>query len=222
MPDLNLELKFKSLGFKCIGVDEVGRGCIAGPVVSAAVVLPEEIFSKNLDSTSFWYKLNDSKKIVPKQREVLAKFIQENAIVNIAWCDVSEIDSINILHATMSAMRKACEKFLEQKSVILVDGNQNPYSKNFFKDLNQGQKNFPIVETVVGGDSKSLSIAAASIVAKVFRDKWMNEFDKQYPGYGFAKHKGYLTKEHVEALSRLGPSIIHRKSFSPVKEILLK
>lgn len=196
----NNSLYLFDLDFKeVIGVDEAGRGPLAGPVVAAAVKLKK--YSEVLD------EINDSKKLSEKKREKLYDVIMENFEVGIGIVDAIEIDKINILNATFLAMKKAlCE--LEKKienynqNIILVDGN--------FKIREYDGEQIPIVK----GDAKSLSIAAASIIAKVTRDRLMLEIDKEYPEYIFSKHKGYGTKKHVEVLKEKGAiKGIHRLSF---------
>jgi len=174
------------------GVDEAGRGPLAGPVCAAAVILP-----KNLDIPG----LNDSKKLTDKKRRELYDVIIHTAeAYAIAFADEKEVDEINILQATFRAMERAVEQLYISPDLVLVDGNRAPGLR------------FP-VRTVVKGDSLSASIAAASILAKVTRDRYMEEQDALYPQYGFAVHKGYGTKRHYEALTQLGPSPIHRMTF---------
>ncbi len=185
-------------GFTAVcGIDEAGRGPLAGPVCAAAVLLPEGLVIDGL---------NDSKKLSEKKRELLFPVIQENALAfGIGFADEKEIDEINILQATFLAMRRAFDAMQRRCDYVLVDGNRMPP--------------MPVPgETVVKGDAKSPSIAAASILAKVSRDRVMLEYAKQYPEYQFEKHKGYGTKAHVEALHAFGPSPIHRRTF--LKKIL--
>ena len=174
------------------GIDEAGRGPLSGPVFAAAVILPPETEIPGL---------NDSKKLSAKKREELFPLIQEKAIAwSVAFATEQEIDSVNILQATYLAMRRACEGLSVSADYALVDGNRMP----------------PLSipgETVVKGDSLSASIAAASILAKVSRDRLMLELDALYPEYAFAKHKGYGTALHVELLKKYGPCPIHRRSF---------
>lgn len=174
------------------GVDEAGRGPLAGPVCAAAVILP-----KGLEIPG----LNDSKKLTDKRRRELFPLIQEQAIAyGIAFASHEEIDEINILQATFLAMERALAQLKIQPELALIDGNR--------------QKDFGIkVETVVKGDSRSANIAAASVLAKVTRDLYMEQMAQEYPGYGFEVHKGYGTKAHYQALTELGPSPIHRMSF---------
>ncbi len=174
------------------GVDEVGRGPLCGPVVTAAVILPKDC--------EILY-LNDSKKLSEKRRDLLFPEIMEKAVaVAIASCTPEEIDEMNILNATKKAMREAVLKLDPKPDCVFVDAVTIP-------DLPFRQ--VPIIK----GDAKSLSIAAASVVAKVTRDRLMVELDKEYPGYGFASNKGYGTAEHIAALKELGPCKIHRRSF---------
>lgn len=174
------------------GVDEAGRGPLAGPVCAAAVILPPGLEIPGLD---------DSKKLTDKRRRELFPLIKEQAIAyGIAFADHSEIDEINILQATYLAMERAIGMLEIRPEVALIDGNR---AKDF------GLK----VQTVVKGDSLSASIAAASVLAKVTRDDYMLELAKTYPGYSFEVHKGYGTKLHYEALNKLGPSPVHRMTF---------
>lgn len=196
----NNSLYLFDLDFKeVIGVDEAGRGPLAGPVVAAAVKLKK--YSEVLD------EINDSKKLTEKKREKLYDIIVENFEIGVGVVSAIEIDEVNILNATFLAMRKAlCElqdKLKDyERNIVLVDGN--------FKIREYKGEQVPIVK----GDAKSLSIAAASIIAKVTRDRMMRELDKVYPNYDFSKHKGYGTKKHVEILKKMGPiKGIHRNSF---------
>lgn len=174
------------------GIDEVGRGPLAGPVVACAVILPKD--------TRLLY-VNDSKQLSKAKRELLYKEIIEEAVaVGIGLADEKRIDEINILQATYEAMRMAVLRLAVKPDILLNDAVTIP-------DIDIEQ--VPIIK----GDAKSISIAAASIVAKVTRDHMMEEYDAVYPGYGFAKHSGYGTKQHVDALKRLGPCEIHRKTF---------
>ena len=180
-------------GYKMIcGVDEAGRGPLMGPVCAAAVILPPHIEIEGL---------NDSKKLTEKKREALFPVITEKAVAySVAYASVEEIDEINILNAAMLAMKRAIEGLSVKADFALIDGNCC--------------RNIPVpCKTVVGGDAKSPSIAAASVLAKVSRDRLCYELDKQYPQYGFAKHKGYGTKEHMEALYKYGPCPCHRRTF---------
>jgi ribonuclease HII len=183
------------------GVDEAGRGPLAGPVVAAAVILDP---SRPIDG------LADSKALSPARREALSPMIRARSLSwGLGWVDAAEIDALNILQATMLAMRRALVALRFPPSHVIVDGNQCP-------DL--GGLGFDCTgEAVVKGDATVASVSAASIVAKVARDEFMRELDGHYPGYGFAVHKGYPTAAHIEALRRLGPSAMHRRSFGPVQ-----
>lgn len=179
-------------GIKVCGIDEAGRGPLAGPVCAAAVILPHGL---EIDG------LNDSKKLSEKKRELLYDVITENALSwFVAFSSVDEIEELNILNATFLAMRRAAEGLSLRPGLALVDGNRDPGLD---------------VETrcVVGGDGKYAEIAAASVIAKVSRDRLMYEYDKMWPEYGFAKHKGYGTREHYDALLRCGLCPVHRPSF---------
>ncbi|PIE39189.1 MAG: ribonuclease HII [Gammaproteobacteria bacterium] len=182
------------------GVDEAGRGPLAGDVVAAAVILDPDNPIAGLD---------DSKKLSKKRREALAEQIKNQAIAfAIARASVAEIDELNILHASMLAMHRAVAALPIAPVHVLVDGNRLPqwgYTS----------------EAVVKGDARVPAIAAASILAKVTRDQEMIELARQYPGYGFERHKAYPTRAHFEALAKLGPCPAHRKSFAPVRELLL-
>ena len=185
------EHKYEDLGWIC-GIDEVGRGPLAGPVVAGAVILPRD--SKILH-------LNDSKQLTAKKRDELYDVIMREAVaVGIGYASPARIDEINILQATYEAMREAISKLSVKPDVLLNDAVKIPQV-----DIRQ----VPIIK----GDAKSVSIAAASIIAKVTRDRLMEEFDKVIPGYGFASNKGYGSAEHIAALKEIGPSPIHRQSF---------
>lgn len=190
---LEYEQKYRELGHKIIcGVDEAGRGPLAGPVFAAAVILPEGLEIEGV---------TDSKKLSEKKREKLFEIIKENAV---AWCvasaSVEEIESMNILRADLLAMKRAVEGLSVKADFAMIDGNQLP-------ELEIES------EAIVGGDALSESIAAASILAKVSRDHLMKELAAKYPQYGFEKHKGYGTKAHREAILEYGPCEIHRMSF---------
>lgn len=187
-------------GFTSVcGVDEAGRGPLAGPVCAAAVILPK---GKIIDG------VNDSKKLSEKKREALFDIIKEEAVAyGVGWASVEEIEEINILNAAMLAMKRAVEELKLKPDFIYVDGNKTP--------------DFDIpCKAVIKGDANSMSIAAASILAKVSRDRLMLEYAKEYPEYMFEKHKGYGTKLHKEAILKYGPCPIHRMSF--LRKILKK
>ncbi len=193
MLDYRLEEQLKEQGYTLVcGVDEAGRGCLCGPVCAAAVILPQG-----------WNHpaLNDSKKLSPKKREELFEVIQKEAVAyGIGWGSVEEIDEINILNAALLAMRRAIDQLEPKADFALIDGNVD-------RDFQLPAK------AVIGGDGISPSIAAASILAKVSRDRLCLELDAQYPEYLIAKHKGYCTKVHREAILAHGPAPIHRKTF---------
>ena len=199
MPDYSYEKAAETSGFKLIcGVDEAGRGPLAGPVCAAAVILPDGLEIEGL---------NDSKKLSEKKREQLFDIITEKAIAySVAYGTLEEIEEKNILQATFLAMNRAIEGLELKADFALIDGNKIP----------AGIK-IPAA-AIVKGDAKSMSIAAASILAKVSRDRLLMEYDKQYPEYQFAKHKGYGTKLHTDLIKQYGPSEIHRLSF--LKNIL--
>lgn len=205
-PTLEFE---KSVGFPRLavaGVDEVGRGCLAGPVVAGAVILPDEV---DYQAHPWLLEIFDSKLVKPETRERLVPLIEGWAK---AWAigvaTVEDIDRINIFHASHLAMQRAVAGLQSVPAHILVDGKFKP-------------KELPCESTaIVQGDLKCLSIAAASILAKVWRDRQMVELDSEYPGYGFAVHKGYSTPEHSAALDKNGVLPIHRRSFAPVAERL--
>jgi ribonuclease HII len=196
---LEIEKQLRAQGLKIIaGIDEAGRGPLAGPVVCAAVVLPLEFELPGLD---------DSKKLTPRRREALFERITSDA--RIQWASAlvppDEIDRLNILRATHAGMRRAVETLTPAPDHALIDGLPVP--------------DFPVPQTaLVGGDGLCLSIAAASVIAKVQRDRLMLEYDRIHPEYGFAKHKGYPTALHFEKLRVHGPCPIHRKSFAPVAQ----
>ena len=187
------------IGGRICGVDEAGRGPLAGPVIAAAVILNPDVIPAGL---------NDSKALSPARRERLLNELMFVAEIGIGICEPEEIDRLNILWASMTAMKRAVEALGRSVDHALIDGNRIP-------------PNLPCEATaLVKGDARSLSIAAASIVAKVTRDRIMVEADMRFPGYGLAAHKGYPTKAHMEALDRLGASPIHRRSFGPVGRLL--
>ena len=193
------ERKIRALGFTNIaGIDEAGRGALAGPVVAAAVILPEKFKHK---------RLNDSKQLLPERREKIYDDLTRNhAIVwGVGMIDALEIDQINILRATHKAMHLALAALAAQPDHVLIDGNP--------------VRPFPLPQTaVIDGDCYSLSIAAASVIAKVTRDRMMREFCARFPEYCFSQHKGYATELHVAKLQAHGPCAIHRRSFEPVAQ----
>lgn len=181
------------------GIDEVGRGPLAGPVVASSVILPEDFYLPGLD---------DSKKLSKEKRETYYKYIQEQAVaIGIGKVEAAEIDAINIYEATKKAMLTSIRELTVQPDYVLVDAMKldTPYP----------------TESIIKGDSKSISIAAASVIAKVTRDRIMEKADEEYPGYHFSKNMGYGTKEHYLGLERIGISPYHRKSFAPIKDMIL-
>lgn len=205
MPDWKIE--DGHCGLIC-GIDEAGRGPWAGPVVAgAAVFLTREVSPKLLA------QLNDSKKLSAKKREYLYELLRQeeqagHILCGIGEASAAEIDELNILQATLMAMRRAVENLPQKPDIALIDGNRLP-------------KDFPCAnECFIGGDGRSYSIAAASILAKVYRDRLMSEMAKQYPHYGFEKNAGYGTKAHIEGLRQYGVTPQHRRSYRPIKEFL--
>ena len=198
-------------GFKSIaGVDEAGRGPLAGPVIAAAVILPRGYSHP---------EIQDSKLLTAKQREKLSAVLQEDAV---CWAlgrvEPEEIDRLNILQASLLAMVKALAALRTKADCILIDGNQTiPLPVFRIGEFLQGRTVYQ--RTIIKGDRSCLSIAAASIIAKVARDEIMSDLDNQFPQYGFADHKGYGCEGHFEALKRFGPSPVHRQSFKPVRAL---
>ena len=200
IPDYSFEEAAQRRGYtRIVGVDEVGRGPLAGPVVAAAVWLDPDHIPEGL---------NDSKALTAKRREALYTEIFTKADVFIASCSVEEIDEINILQASLRAMERAVAGLKVKADYVLVDGNKVPPA--FGLDA----------EAIVKGDARSLSISAASIVAKIWRDRLMVDLAQQYPGYGWEKNAGYGTKVHLEGLRDFGVTPLHRRSFKPVHNIL--
>ena len=190
----------KNYRVRVAGIDEAGRGPLAGPVVAAAVIL---------DPNRPIRGLADSKQLTPEEREILAPKIRERAVAwAVGWADRDEIDTINILQATFLAMRRALQALAEQPDLVLIDGNQVPPELGCQ------------AETIVGGDAASYSIAAASIFAKVTRDRYMARLAESFPGYGWETNRGYGSEEHLVALQCLGPTPHHRMSFSPLNRLL--
>lgn len=194
MPDFELELVAKADGYQIVcGVDEAGRGPLAGPVCAAAVILDDDTVIDGI---------NDSKKLSEKKREALYSVITEKAIAySVAFATVEEIEQYNILNATYLAMNRAIDNLKIKPDFALIDGNRVPNGISV------------PCNTVVKGDAKSASISAASILAKVTRDRLLLEYDKKYPEYDFAKHKGYGTAEHISAIKKYGICEVHRPSF---------
>lgn len=183
----------------------MGRGCLAGPVVAGCVVFSKE--------SSNWTSFKDSKTLSEAKRNEFSLQIQKDHVHSLGWCDQSEIDEINILKASLLAMKRSIEKLnlpTKASKIVLVDGNQ------FIPDLNNHDQ-----MTVIKGDVWISLISAASIVAKVYRDTLMKDYESVYPGFGFAEHKGYPTQGHKDAIASLGVTTIHRRSFKGVKEYVL-
>ena len=202
-PDLGHESELRSLGYELIaGIDEVGRGALAGPVVAGAVILP-------LLADLPWFELvRDSKELNSRKRESLFEVIEKEAVaVGIGIVSAQVIDSVNILKATKLAMMQAVERLPKKPNFLLID--------------RLGLSQCPIPQMgITRGDKTCLSIACASIIAKVTRDHMMEELDQVYPGYGFARHKGYGTRRHISCLRELGPSPVHRLYFAPVRNVI--
>ena len=181
------------------GVDEVGRGSLIGPVYAAAVILNKNINKKNL---------KDSKKLNKNKREFLAKYIKKNSIWAIGSASLKEIERINILNATMLAMKRAIIKLKKKPSLVLIDGNKSPKIKNY------------LIKNIIKGDQKIFEISAASIIAKVSRDKLMSNMSKKYKNYKWNINAGYGTTDHIEAIKKYGITKFHRKTFAPIHKIL--
>lgn len=197
-----------------IGVDEAGRGPLAGPVVAGAVILR---------SSDYEARIDDSKKLRPSQREKAFREISKKAFFGVGIKDNNYIDRVNIHMATLAAMKQAV-KDLVSKFCSLTDKKEKDIRKDICVLVDGLFGGFLPYKTIpiIKGDSKSLTIAAASIVAKVTRDAIMERYDKKYPRYGFSKHKGYGTKNHLEAMRQYGPCVIHRKTFAPLKNDFLQ
>ena len=196
----NYERQFWAKGCEFVaGVDEAGRGPLAGPVSVAAVILPHDLYLP---------KINDSKKLSAKVRDELYDEIMDKALaIKTALVDAKTIDRVNIYQATINGMYESIFGLAKEPQAVLIDAVK--------------LDNLPMVsESIIKGDAKSASIAAASIIAKVNRDRLMDEYDKQYPEYGFAQHKGYGTAQHIEALKKYGPCPIHRLSFEPIRSMV--
>jgi ribonuclease HII len=206
MPSFRHEKRCAEAGAILIaGIDEVGRGPLAGPVVAAVAVIDRAVAKRRLLRL-----IDDSKKLTPDEREDAYAAIVESGVVRYAVgeASVEEIDTINILQATFLAMRRALQAMTEQPDLVLIDGNRAPPELGCR------------AETIVGGDARSYSIAAASIIAKVTRDRYMRGLAAAFPGYGWETNVGYARPEHLAALTRLGPTAHHRRSFAPVRLVL--
>ncbi|MDR0953662.1 MAG: ribonuclease HII [Elusimicrobiota bacterium] len=203
LSEFDKTLQIKNIAAKLIGIDEAGRGPLAGPVVAAACFIPPFLYNNETLA-----QINDSKKLTPKKRQKLYEELKNLPIIyGVGFASSQEIDKINILQATFLAMRRALAKFKGQNILALVDGNHK------IPSLSCPQ------EAIIGGDAKSLSIAAASVIAKVSRDNFMQTLHQQYPLYGFSGHKGYGAKTHIDAIKEHGPCPQHRKSFEPIRSL---
>ncbi len=180
------------------GVDEVGRGSLIGPVYAAAVILNKSINKK---------LLKDSKSLTKTKREILSKYIKKNSIWAVGKASIKEIEKINILHASLLAMKRAVKKLKKKPTLVLIDGNKSPKIKNYK------------LKSIIKGDQKIPSISAASIIAKVTRDKMITKLGKKFKVYNWDKNYGYGTKEHLKAIKDLGITAHHRKTFSPINKI---
>ena len=180
------------------GVDEVGRGSLVGPVYAAAVILKKSVNKKNL---------KDSKNLSKSRREILSKYIKDNSIWSIGKASVKEIEKINILQASLLAMKRAIKKLKKKPSLVLIDGNKIPKMKNYK------------LRSIIKGDKKIPSISAASILANVTRDKVITNLGKKFKGYHWHKNCGYGTKQHLQAIKNLGITSQHRKTFSPINKM---
>tara|TARA_B100001057_G_scaffold478915_1_gene549909 strand:- start:197 stop:820 length:624 start_codon:yes stop_codon:yes gene_type:complete len=194
----NLRFKNTNLMKIIAGVDEVGRGSLIGPVYAAAVILDKSIKKKNL---------KDSKRLTKIKREILAKHIKKNSIWAIGKSSVKEIEKINILQASLLAMKRAIKKLKKKPKLVLIDGNRLPKIKNYK------------LRSIIKGDQKIPSISAASIIAKVTRDKMITNLGKKFKGYNWDQNYGYGTKQHLKAIKNLGITSHHRKTFSPINKI---
>jgi len=209
--NFSAEKKYLKKYLRVAGVDEVGVGPLAGPVVAAAVILDDRRITRFNNELSWWQRVRDSKKLSHKRREELVKVIFKNCkSFGIGSSSVEEIDQLNVLQARLLAMKRAVESLKLSPGIILIDGN---YS---IPGVSVKQ------QCVIRGDEKILSIACASIIAKVTRDNILKNLHNQFPQYGFDKHKGYPTKYHKEMIKTHGPCDVHRKTFNPIKELLRK
>ncbi len=181
------------------GVDEVGRGSLIGPVYAAAVIL-----NKNINKN----EIKDSKKLNKKKREILAKYIKKNSIWAVASASLKEVEKVNILNASILAMKRAIKKLKMKPKIVLIDGNKSPEIKNY------------LIKTIIKGDQKIPEISAASIIAKVSRDKLIRVMSKKFKSYKWDLNAGYGTKEHIRAIKKFGITKFHRKTFKPIHKIL--
>src|SRR3989344_1094863 len=210
MLSLNTEIKLIAQGYGTIGaIDEAGRGPLAGPVVAACVMIDKDTI-KRISNIKGLEDVKDYKKLSRKKRDSLYGIISENFRLGVGICDNGKIDQVNILEATLLAMKEAFSSLNIKPDLLLIDGNKK------IKNINIPQN------TIIKGDAKVFSIAAASIIAKVSRDRIMAELSETYPQYGFSQHKGYGTKQHLECIKKFGPSPVHRNSFEPIKSLFLR
>jgi len=210
MLSLNTEIKLIAQGYGTIGaIDEAGRGPLAGPVVAACVMIDKDTI-KRISNIKGLEDVKDSKKLSRKKRDSLYGIISENFRLGVGICDNGKIDQVNILEATLLAMKEAFSSLNIKPDLLLIDGNKK------IKNIDIPQN------TIIKGDAKVFSIAAASIIAKVSRDRIMAELSETYPQYGFSQHKGYGTKQHLECIKKFGPSPVHRNSFEPIKSLFLR
>jgi len=193
-------------GKKIVGMDEAGRGPLAGPIAVGAVLLDFEFFNKIRKEDTWWKKINDSKKLLPKQRENIFEFLQKNTLFSVGMVSEKYIDRFGLTEAIKTAARKALKELGVKPEILLVDGNRK------FLYLKKCSERF-----IINGDAKLFSIACASIVAKVTRDRYMIKTGKKWPVYLFHKHKGYGTKTHLDLIDKYGPCPLHRMSFAPLK-----
>ena len=205
-PSWDWEHKFGYPKRRLVGVDEVGRGCLAGAVVAAAVILPP-LTPRQRSALQWLEDVADSKQVSAATREILGPLLEGWLLdLAIGVATVEEVDRLNILRATHLAMNRAVEGLKSPFDHVLIDGNSVPRGFSYS------------VTAIIGGDAQSISIACASILAKVWRDRRMQEYEGEYPGYGFGQHKGYGTPQHLTAIKKLGLTPLHRRSFSPVAD----
>ena len=193
---------------KVVGIDEVGRGPLAGPVVAAAVYIDRSLWKRYLKKYPTISKINDSKKISKKNREILESYIKKNSIWAIGSASLKEIEKNNILNASLLAMKRAIKKLKKKPQIVLIDGNKLPYIDNYK------------LKNVIKGDQKIPEISAASIIAKVSRDRLLTKMSKKFQNYLWDKNSGYGTQDHIKAIKKFGITKHHRKTFKPVHNIL--
>ena len=204
---MNFDLE-NYFGKKIVGIDEVGRGPLAGPVVAAAVYIDRSLWKRYLKKYPTISKINDSKKISKKNREILESYIKKNSIWAIGSASLKEIEKNNILNASLLAMKRAIKKLKKKPQIVLIDGNKLPYIDNYK------------LKNVIKGDQKIPEISAASIIAKVSRDRLLTKMSKKFQNYLWDKNSGYGTQDHIKAIKKFGITKHHRKTFKPVHNIL--